>query len=122
MELIDLLFFPGVVIAGMLLWAFATYERSLPRNGFTQTVRERSKEKSAPEHGARDLSTYSSLPSLDEPSLWEGAHHAAIPGACRKRRSILILRLLCSPGRRYSMPLLISKISAQHGFTTPNSL
>jgi len=35
---------------------------------------------------------------LDEPSLWEGAHHAAIPGACRKRRSILILRLLCSLG------------------------
>ena len=29
MELIDLLFFPGVVIAGMLLWAFATYDKKL---------------------------------------------------------------------------------------------
>ena len=29
MELIDLLFFPGVVIAGMLLWAFAAYDKKL---------------------------------------------------------------------------------------------
>jgi hypothetical protein len=29
MELIDLLFFPGVVIAGILLWAFATYDKKL---------------------------------------------------------------------------------------------
>jgi hypothetical protein len=29
MELIDLLFFPSVVIAGILLWAFATYDKKL---------------------------------------------------------------------------------------------
>ena len=29
MELIDLLVFPGVVIAGMLLWAFAAYDKKL---------------------------------------------------------------------------------------------
>jgi hypothetical protein len=29
MELIDLLFFPGVVIAGMLLSAFAAYDKKL---------------------------------------------------------------------------------------------
>lgn len=29
MELIDLLFFPGVVIAGILLSAFATYDKKL---------------------------------------------------------------------------------------------
>jgi hypothetical protein len=29
MELIDLLFFPGVVIAGIVLWAFAAYDKKL---------------------------------------------------------------------------------------------
>jgi len=29
MEPIDLLFFPRVVIAGILLWAFATYDKKL---------------------------------------------------------------------------------------------
>ena len=29
MELIDLLFFPGVVIAGILVWAFAAYDKKL---------------------------------------------------------------------------------------------
>ena len=29
MELIDLLFFPGVAIAGILLWAFATYDKKV---------------------------------------------------------------------------------------------
>jgi len=29
MELIDVLFFPGVVITGMLLWAFAAYDKRL---------------------------------------------------------------------------------------------
>jgi hypothetical protein len=29
MELIDLLFFSGVVIAGMILWAFAAYDKKL---------------------------------------------------------------------------------------------
>jgi hypothetical protein len=29
MELIDLLFFSNVVIAGILLWAFATYDKKL---------------------------------------------------------------------------------------------
>ena len=29
MELIDLLFFPGVVMAGIVLWAFAAYDKKL---------------------------------------------------------------------------------------------
>ena len=29
MELIDLLFFPSVFIAGILLWAFATYDKKV---------------------------------------------------------------------------------------------
>ena len=56
----------------------------------------------------RDLS----LPSLDEPSLWEGAHHAAISGACRKRRSILILRLLVRRADVLDASLDIEDLSA----------
>ena len=29
MELIDLLFFPSVVMAGIVLWAFATYDKKV---------------------------------------------------------------------------------------------
>jgi hypothetical protein len=40
MELIDLLLFPGVVIAGMLISAFAAYDKKLARiiHGFYKSV------------------------------------------------------------------------------------
>ena len=43
MELIDLLFFPGVVIAGMLLWAFAAYDKKLAQERIKQPESEAKK-------------------------------------------------------------------------------
>ena len=57
MELIDLLFFPGVVIAGMLLWAFSTYDKKLaPERIYANSPRAKQRKKRASD-GARDLST-----------------------------------------------------------------
>ena len=38
MELIDLLFFPGVVMAGMLLWAFAAYDKLAPERIYASSL------------------------------------------------------------------------------------
>jgi len=40
MELIDLLFFPGVAMAGIVLWAFATYNKKLaPERIYASSLR-----------------------------------------------------------------------------------
>ena len=48
MELIDLLFFPGVVIAGMLLWAFAAYDKKLvPERIYASSLRAKQRKNRA---------------------------------------------------------------------------
>ena len=40
MELIDLLFFPSVVMAGIVLWAFATYDKKVaPERIYASSLR-----------------------------------------------------------------------------------
>ena len=45
MELFDLLFFPGVVIAGILLWAFAAYDKKLAQERIYGKAGRETKEK-----------------------------------------------------------------------------
>ena len=48
MELIDLLFFPGVVIAGIVLWAFAAYDKKLaPERIYASSLRAKQRKKRA---------------------------------------------------------------------------
>jgi hypothetical protein len=48
MELIDLLFFPSVVMAGIVLWTFVTYDKKLaPERIYASSLRAKQRKKRA---------------------------------------------------------------------------